>query len=65
MRYRSEHISPQAATHTAGGQIDHVYFRDLTDAFETPDLLRVSPYYSDHDALCTTLKPSQVENILI
>ena len=50
----------QTATHDAGGQIDHVYINDPDNSFDTPDLLRFSPYYSDHDALCTTLKPSQV-----
>ena len=47
-------------THIEGGQIDHVYFRDKNKTFEEPQLLRFSPYYSDHDALCITLKTQQV-----
>ena len=42
-------------THIQGGQIDHVYFIDRTKTFNKPDVLRYSPYYSDHDALCVSL----------
>ena len=50
----------KSATHDAGRQIDHVYISDPDNTFDMPSLLRFSPYYSDHDALCTTLKPAQV-----
>ena len=53
----------KTATHDAGGQIDHVYINDPNNSFDKPDLLRFSPYYTDHDALCTTLRPTQVNTI--
>jgi hypothetical protein len=47
-------------THIEGGQIDHVYLRDTGSIFKAPCVLRYSPYYSDHDGLCTALTMSQV-----
>ena len=46
----------QQPTHIEGGLIDHIYFRDNTKIFKTPHILRYSPYYSDHDALCVTME---------
>ena len=44
------------ATHIGGGYIDQAYIRDEENLFHTTKLERYSPYYSDHDALCITLK---------
>ena len=43
-------------SHIMGGHIDHVYWRNRNNHWEDPDLKRYSPYYSDHDELCVTLK---------
>ena len=44
------------ATHIQGRHIDHVYWRDRTCTWSEPDVERYSPYYSDHDAICVTIK---------
>ena len=44
------------ATHIEGGYIDQAYIKDEENLFLSPKLERYSPYYSDHDALCITLK---------
>ena len=44
------------STQILGGHIDHAYWRNLENDFEEPTIERYSPYYSDHDALCITLK---------
>ena len=44
------------ATHIKGRVIDHCYIRKEIAENITTTLYRYSPYYSDHDALCTTLK---------
>ena len=46
----------QEPTHIMGGHIDHVYWRDEQNMWMDPILERYSPYYSDHDGLCITLK---------
>ena len=43
------------ATHVEGGQIDHVYWRDLPGDWTDPVLEQYSPYYSDHDGILVTL----------
>ena len=43
------------ATHIKGGYIDHAYWRDQHDVWAEPVVDRYSPYYSDHDGICTTL----------
>ena len=43
-------------THVMGGHIDHVYWRDSTGQWEKPKIERYSPYFSDHDGICVTLK---------
>ena len=43
-------------THILGGHIDHVYWRDAQKIWMDPVIERYSPYYSDHDASCITLK---------
>ena len=43
-------------THIRGRTIDHFYFREGAVIQERPIILRYSPYYSDHDAICATLK---------
>ena len=44
------------STQILGGSIDHAYWRDPKNVWEVPVVERYSPYYSDHDALCITLK---------
>ena len=44
------------ATHIKGRHIDHFYFKPGLRFHEHPSVYRYSPYYSDHDALCVTLK---------
>ena len=44
------------STQILGGSIDHAYWRDPNNVWEVPVVERYSPYYSDHDALCITLK---------
>ena len=44
------------ATHIQGRHIDHVYWRDRTCTWSEPNVERYSPYYSDHDAICVTIK---------
>ena len=43
-------------THIRGRTIDHFYFREGAVIQENPIILRYSPYYSDHDAICATIK---------
>ena len=43
------------ATHIRGGHIDHAYWRDHHNVWKQPEVERYSPYYSDHDGICTTL----------
>ena len=43
-------------TQILGGFIDHAYWRDMNDKWDEPTVERYSPYYSDHDALCITIK---------
>ena len=44
------------ATHVMGGQIDHLYVS--RDAVEKTSLERMSPFFTDHDALCFTVGQS-------
>ena len=44
------------ATHVMGGQIDHIYVS--SDAMERTSLERMSPFFTDHDALCFTVGQS-------
>ena len=46
----------QAATHIKGRNIDHFYFRPGGLIEEDPHIYRYSPYYTDHDATCATIK---------
>ena len=41
------------ATHVLGGQIDHLYVN--SEAVQRTSLERMSPFFSDHDALCCTV----------
>ena len=50
----------QHPTHIEGGLIDHIYFRNNAKIFKAPNIERYSPYYSNHDCLCTTLQPYQL-----
>ena len=50
------------ATHVMGGQIDHLYVS--SDAVERTSLERMSPFFSDHDALCFTVGQS-IEQVSI
>ena len=42
-------------THIKGRYIDHAYLHDDEGKLEA-QIYRYSPYYSDHDGICTTLK---------
>ena len=44
------------ATHDDGGWIDHVYLKKTPELKSDADLIHHHPYYTDHDALCFTLK---------
>ena len=44
------------ATHIRGRLIDHFYFKEGRNDTEKPSIYRYSPYYSDHDAICVTLR---------
>ena len=53
----------QDATQIRGGLIDHAYWKDTTRVWNNPEIERYSPYYSDHDAICSTLtKSSEVKS---
>ena len=54
--------SVREPTHIKGRQIDHFYFKQGNNFPENPIIYRYSPYYSDHDAVCATLK--KIENNL-
>ena len=49
----------QEATHIKGGHIDHMYFKAGQNVCQNPSILRYSPYYSDHDAICLTIEKKQ------
>ena len=46
----------EESTQIMGGCIDHAYWKDEDSLWDLPVLDRHSPYYSDHDALCISLK---------
>ena len=46
----------EESTQIMGGCIDHAYWKDVKNIWEEPELERYSPYYSDHDSLCISLK---------
>ena len=43
-------------THIRGRHIDHFYFKPRGPISELPTIYRYSPYYSDHDATCATIR---------
>ena len=45
-------------THIRGRHIDHLYFKPSKLINESPAIYRYTPYYSDHDAICATFKPT-------
>ena len=47
------------ATHNKGGHMNHFYFKPGNNVCQNPSILRYSPYYSDHDALCVTIKKKE------
>ena len=51
------------STHIRGRHIDHAYWRDLEKTWAEPLIERYSPYYSDHDAICLTIRRN--EKILV
>ena len=51
------------ATHIRGRHIDHFYFKPGNGIQENPSIQRYSPYYSDHDATCATLRKQQLEDL--
>ena len=46
----------EEATHDDGGRIDHIYLKQIPELKADVELLHHHPYFSDHDALCVTLK---------
>ena len=44
------------ATHVMGGLIDHAYWKDTGNIWQTPVIETYSPYFTDHDAILITLK---------
>ena len=42
-------------THIQGGHIDQIYWMDRTKSFNDPQVEIYSPYWTDHDALLTTI----------
>ena len=44
------------ATHIAGGQIDQAYLMSKGNYIDEPDIELCPKYYSDHDAICISLK---------
>ena len=49
------------ATHIQGRLIDHFYIRLKQENSAKTSLQRYSPYYSDHDAICTTITFAEEE----
>ena len=43
------------ATHIQGRLLDHFYFREKENDQLVTSVFRYSPYYADHDAICTTI----------
>ena len=43
------------ATHIQGRLLDHFYMRMCNNEQQTSSVYRYSPYYVDHDAICTTV----------
>ena len=43
------------ATHIEGGHIDHVYWMDRTKTCNLPQVELYSPYWTDHDAILSTI----------
>ena len=43
------------STHIKGRLLDHFYFRASENDRPETSVFRYSPYYSDHDAICTTI----------
>ena len=44
------------ATHIKGRHLDHFYIKPSDNNLMIPSMYRYSPYYSDHDAICATIK---------
>ena len=44
------------ATHIMGRLIDHTYWRDDANIWDELVVERYSPYYSDHDGICVTMR---------
>ena len=43
------------ATHIQGRLLDHFYMRMCNNEQQTSSVYRYSPYYVDHDAICTNI----------
>ena len=48
------------ATHIQGRLLDHFYFRQSENGQLSTTVFRYSPYYADHDAICTTINFSSL-----
>ena len=42
-------------THIQGGHIDHIYWMDRTKRYNLPQVETYSPYWTDHDAILSTI----------
>ena len=49
------------ASHMKGRHLDHLYFRPGNKPVQVTSIHRYSPYYSDHDAICTTIQIPETE----
>ena len=45
----------ERSTHIQGGQIDHIYWMDNTKTYNLPRVEFYSPYWTDHDAILSTI----------
>ena len=45
----------ERATHIQGGHIDHAYWMDKMRTYNLPQMEFYSPYWTDHDAMLTTI----------
>ena len=52
------------ATHIQGGHIDHVFWMDRTKQYNLPQLEFYSPYWTDHDAILTTITKRYLHSVV-
>ena len=52
------------ATHIEGGHIDHVYWMDRSQKYNLPQVEFHSPYWTDHDAILTTITKRYLHSVV-